>query len=105
MKTRLQSRRRGSNTVHRKTGITLEDTGERDEYGMEPLENLFSSPEKDTNGRAPPPIFSDEEEEDMEIDDGMFAQAEPGQPKLTSRSFYPGARDSGSHETSETVDP
>ncbi|KAF2491833.1 hypothetical protein BU16DRAFT_129754 [Lophium mytilinum] len=30
----------------RKTGITLEDKGIRDEYGMEPLDGIFSSPEK-----------------------------------------------------------
>ncbi|KAL1844857.1 hypothetical protein VTK73DRAFT_1658 [Phialemonium thermophilum] len=30
----------------RKTGVTLPDTGARDEHGMMPLEDLFSSPEK-----------------------------------------------------------
>lgn len=30
----------------RKTGITLEDKGVRDEYGMEPVSGIFSSPEK-----------------------------------------------------------
>lgn len=30
----------------RKTGITIRDTGARDEYGMQPLEDIFSSPEK-----------------------------------------------------------
>ncbi|KAK1828304.1 centromere protein 3 [Podospora conica] len=30
----------------RKTGITLKDTGVRDEHGMEPLDALFSSPRK-----------------------------------------------------------
>jgi hypothetical protein len=34
---------------HRKTGIMLQDTGVRDEHGMEPLDGIFSSPEK------PPP--------------------------------------------------
>ncbi|KAK3944466.1 kinetochore CENP-C fungal-like protein [Diplogelasinospora grovesii] len=34
----------------RKTGITLKDTGIRDEHGMEPLDALFSSPRKATNG-------------------------------------------------------
>lgn len=32
--------------VGRKTGITLEDTGVRDEYGMEPMVGIFSSPMK-----------------------------------------------------------
>ncbi|KAG4441163.1 hypothetical protein IFR05_003384 [Cadophora sp. M221] len=30
----------------RKTGITVPDTGERDENGLEPMDHLFSSPEK-----------------------------------------------------------
>lgn len=33
-------------TSHRKTGITLQDKGIRDEHGMEPLDGIFSSPEK-----------------------------------------------------------
>jgi hypothetical protein len=31
---------------YRKTGITLEDKGVRDEYGMEPVSGIFSSPAK-----------------------------------------------------------
>ena len=31
--------------VSRRTGVTLEDTGVRDEYGMEPIPS-FSSPQK-----------------------------------------------------------
>ena len=30
----------------RKTGITLKDTGQRDEHGLEPIDGIFSSPEK-----------------------------------------------------------
>ena len=30
----------------RKTGITLKDSGVRDEHGLEPLDGIFSSPEK-----------------------------------------------------------
>lgn len=30
----------------RKTGITVRDTGIRDEHGLEPIDHLFSSPEK-----------------------------------------------------------
>ena len=33
----------------RKTGITIRDTGARDEHGMQPLEDIFSSPEKTVN--------------------------------------------------------
>ncbi|GME26989.1 cupin domain-containing protein [Neofusicoccum parvum] len=36
----------------RKTGITLKDTGVRDEYGMEPIDGIFSSPEKSPPKRA-----------------------------------------------------
>ncbi|EAQ87012.1 hypothetical protein CHGG_08265 [Chaetomium globosum CBS 148.51] len=32
--------------VGRKTGVTVPDSGVRDEHGMEPIENLFSSPGK-----------------------------------------------------------
>lgn len=55
----------------RKTGIELPDTGIRDEDGMEPLEHLFSSPERPS---APAPEPGDEtidEEMDMEIESRM----------------------------------
>ena len=32
--------------MNRKTGITLEDKGIRDEHGLEPVEHIFSSPVK-----------------------------------------------------------
>ncbi|KAL0470067.1 kinetochore CENP-C fungal-like protein [Neurospora intermedia] len=35
----------------RKTGVTLKDSGIRDEHGMQPLEDLFSSPHKPTEDR------------------------------------------------------
>ncbi|KAL2174391.1 kinetochore CENP-C fungal-like protein [Thermothelomyces heterothallicus CBS 202.75] len=35
--------------VGRKTGVTVPDSGVRDEHGMEPIENLFSSPGKSDN--------------------------------------------------------
>ncbi|KAK8086886.1 cupin [Apiospora phragmitis] len=60
----------------RKTGVTLVDTGERDEYGMEPVDNLFSSPDKGdgpakrSNGAANGQYEDQsDEEQDMEIDD------------------------------------
>ncbi|RYP63495.1 hypothetical protein DL771_009240 [Monosporascus sp. 5C6A] len=59
--------------VGRKTGITLPDNGVRDEYGMEDP-NIFSSPEKETNGAngrgRDTPEEEDEDEQDMELDDG-----------------------------------
>lgn len=33
-------------TYARKTGITLKDSGVRDEHGLEPIDGIFSSPEK-----------------------------------------------------------
>ncbi|RYP59223.1 hypothetical protein DL769_008632 [Monosporascus sp. CRB-8-3] len=57
----------------RKTGITLPDKGVRDEYGMEDPD-IFSSPEKETNGAnrhgRDTPEVEDEDEQDMELDDG-----------------------------------
>lgn len=44
----------------RKTGVTLRDTGVRDEHGMEPIDNIFSSPAKGGSDDG------DEEEEDDE---------------------------------------
>jgi centromere protein C len=44
----------------RKTGVTLRDTGVRDEHGMEPIDNIFSSPAKGNSDDG------DEEEEDDE---------------------------------------
>ncbi|KAJ4390527.1 mitotic fidelity of chromosome transmission- protein [Neurospora sp. IMI 360204] len=44
----------------RKTGVTLKDSGIRDEHGMQPLEDLFSSPHKPTEDR------DDDEGEDDE---------------------------------------
>jgi centromere protein C len=35
-----------SNQNDRKTGITLEDRGVRDDNGLEPISGIFSSPEK-----------------------------------------------------------
>lgn len=35
-----------ADTRRRKTGVTVPDSGVRDEHGMEPIENLFSSPGK-----------------------------------------------------------
>lgn len=36
----------GVNSGCRKTGVTLPDTGARDEHGLQPLDGLFSSPRK-----------------------------------------------------------
>lgn len=52
----------------RKTGVTLKDTGIRDEHGLEPIDGIFSSPEKSPpkrNGAAENATII--EEEDMDI--------------------------------------
>ena len=52
----------------RKTGITLKDTGIRDEHGLEPIDGIFSSPEKSPvkqNGIGHESTIA--EEEDMDI--------------------------------------
>ncbi|KAH7040414.1 Mif2/CENP-C like-domain-containing protein [Microdochium trichocladiopsis] len=54
----------------RKTGIVLQDTGERDEHGFE-NPNIFSSPEK---GGASPEEDEDDSGQEMELDD----EDEPG---------------------------
>lgn len=48
--------------------MTLRDTGVRDEHGMEPLENIFSSPEKSRANGAANSAESSDEGEDMDID-------------------------------------
>ncbi|VBB83611.1 Putative Centromere protein [Podospora comata] len=50
--------------VGRKTGVMLPDSGVRDEHGMEPIENLFSSPKK-----------PDDEDEEEDSDDGDSGEA------------------------------
>ncbi|KAG8674907.1 mitotic fidelity of chromosome transmission- protein [Fusarium poae] len=45
----------------RKTGAQLKDTGTRDEHGMQPLDDLSSSPEREP---ASPPRFDDDDNED-----------------------------------------
>ncbi|SPQ20613.1 716a4b6b-45df-4878-b9b2-f2954843763f [Thermothielavioides terrestris] len=52
--------------VGRKTGVTVPDSGVRDEHGMEPLENLFSSPGKSDH---------EEEQEGASDEDGSGEEA------------------------------
>jgi len=55
-------------TEDRKTGITLKDTGIRDEHGLEPIDGIFSSPEKSPakqNGNAHHSTITDEEDMDI----------------------------------------
>ncbi|KAE8449685.1 hypothetical protein EG329_007460 [Mollisiaceae sp. DMI_Dod_QoI] len=66
---------------YRKTGLTVPDTGIRDENGLEPMDHLFSSPEKPkakslqrvngVNRNANATISS---EEDMDVDDSTIPE-------------------------------
>ncbi|TAQ91189.1 hypothetical protein B7494_g580 [Chlorociboria aeruginascens] len=64
----------------RKTGVTLPDTGIRDEYGMEPMEGLFSSPAKPKstritrNGTKQNTDTTVSSEEDMELVDSTILE-------------------------------
>jgi centromere protein C len=63
-------------TLSRKTGITLKDTGVRDEQGLEPLDGIFSSPEKSamkTNSNGANGHTS--EGDDMDIGDSEIAHS------------------------------
>jgi centromere protein C len=55
----------------RKTGVTLKDTGIRDEHGFEPMSGIFSSPEKSPVKRNGAANGTFEESTEMDIE-GMF---------------------------------
>ncbi|MCJ1479676.1 hypothetical protein MMC13_008362 [Lambiella insularis] len=76
----------------RKTGISLKDTGIRDEHGLEPIDGIFSSPEKSPakqNGNGNHSTIT--EEEDMDI--GESTVPEPTEVltnrKRNGRSIFP----------------
>lgn len=51
----------------------LKDTGLRDEHGMQPLDDIFSSPEKESrSGAEEEEEEDDSEEEPMDIDEGTL---------------------------------
>ncbi|CAN8103946.1 unnamed protein product [Discula destructiva] len=52
-----------------KTGVVLKDTGARDEYGMQPLDDLFSSPDKESRNGADDLEDDESDEEPMDIDE------------------------------------
>ncbi|KAL1903396.1 mitotic fidelity of chromosome transmission-related protein [Sporothrix stenoceras] len=56
----------------RKTGVTLRDTGVRDEHGMEPIDNIFSSPTKGNSD-------DDDAEEEEDDEDGEEEDEEEGE--------------------------
>lgn len=53
----------------RKTGVFLKDTGARDEHGMQPLDDIFSSPEKESQNGAEDDEDEESDEEPMDIDE------------------------------------
>lgn len=57
----------------RKTGVFLKDTGARDEHGMQPMDDIFSSPEKDSQNGVDDDDDEESDEEPMDID-----ESEPG---------------------------
>lgn len=54
--------------VGRKTGITLQDTGIRDQHGLEPVSGIFSSPESE-NERGNSQTLTTSEGMDVDVDD------------------------------------
>ena len=71
------------NSMRRKTGITLKDTGVRDEHGLEPIDGIFSSPERSPlkrNGAVQQSTLS--EEEDMDIGQSRCIRDEYRERKL-----------------------
>lgn len=65
-------------TFHRKTGLTVPDSGIRDEHGLEPMDDLFSSPNKAPKSSAKRKSVAKtanatiSSEEDMEMGESMF---------------------------------
>ncbi|KAF2145897.1 uncharacterized protein K452DRAFT_340399 [Aplosporella prunicola CBS 121167] len=72
----------------RKTGITLKDTGIRDEHGMEPIDGIFSSPEKSPPKRpAPKPADTTLTSSDMDVQ--QSSMPEPADALSARRSIRP----------------
>ncbi|KAF2878435.1 kinetochore CENP-C fungal-like protein [Massariosphaeria phaeospora] len=76
----------------RKTGITLEDRGLRDEHGLEPISGIFSSPEKSPPKRPASRRTggTETESESMEIQDSSIPElATAGHLMRNSRTHLP----------------
>ncbi|POS78448.1 cupin domain-containing protein [Diaporthe helianthi] len=72
----------------RKTGIFLKDTGARDEHGMQPPDDIFSSPEKDSQNGAEDDEDEESDEEPMDIDETTG----PAPSAFMNTSRFPPAR-------------
>ncbi|KAF2688603.1 hypothetical protein K458DRAFT_475324 [Lentithecium fluviatile CBS 122367] len=76
----------------RKTGITLEDRGVRDEHGLEPISGIFSSPAKSPPKRAPSSRTGDTvtESESMDIQESSIPELATSTHLLrNSRTHFP----------------
>lgn len=72
----------------RKTGVFLKDTGARDEHGMQPLDDIFSSPEKESQNGAEDDEDEESDEEPMDIDETTG----PAPSAFMNGSRFPPAR-------------
>ncbi|RGP61646.1 hypothetical protein FSPOR_9847 [Fusarium sporotrichioides] len=74
----------------RKTGAQLKDTGNRDEHGMQPLDDLSSSPERES--ASPPRFDDDDDDEDNDHDEtGESEDDDQGSEDMDiETSFGPG---------------
>ncbi|TIC97069.1 Centromere protein 3 [Colletotrichum higginsianum] len=80
----------------RKTGIELPDTGARDEHGMQPIDGLFSSPEKD-NGSPSDEMTRGEQDMELESESGPGpASIMKNHPRLVPRGMSPRKTNLGS---------
>lgn len=73
---------RNTNKLSSKTGVTLKDSGIRDEHGMQPLEDLFSSPHKPTEDRD-----EDEGEDDEDGGASEDGRADSEDMDITTSTF------------------
>ncbi|KAH7117931.1 cupin domain-containing protein [Dendryphion nanum] len=77
----------------RKTGIRLEDKGVRDEYGMEPISGIFSSPEKSPPKRnAPRSSRTMTDSESMDIQESSVPDLTTGHLLQRNRPNLPPPR-------------
>ncbi|KAH8770122.1 cupin domain-containing protein [Diaporthe sp. PMI_573] len=72
----------------RKTGVFLKDTGARDEHGMQPLDDIFSSPEKESQNGTEDDDDDESDEEPMDIDETTG----PAPSAFMNGSRFPPAR-------------
>jgi centromere protein C len=66
-----QSYWRNADSLIRKTGITLKDTGVRDEHGLEPVSGIFSSSPAISVQHNLNHALEDEDEDDMNVQESM----------------------------------